>query len=262
MVMAIELPEKVAELTKDLGQPIARFSSSAVQSALYLVSGLLAIGLGVGIFVFLFLELVNFPDKGIQRPIGTVVAGFALLSAGAGILVRRYRLKSVGVVVFDSGIARLHAGRCEIMRWEDIRAVRRGTPPGKEQFHITTPSRLSLVDKEDREWVFTETLSGMKNLRTLVEERTLPFMVLTALDELKGGRTLSFGDLGLMQDGLIYPLRGLLTWEYFAGAGLTQGTVVVLSKLLTEPYCHQPIYCVPNSHLLFALTERLRPGQQ
>lgn len=261
--MAIELPENIVELTKALGQPLASFGTSAIQSALYLVCGLIAIGLGVGMYVLLIIEVVNLPEKGVlHRPITTILGGLALITAGASMLVRRHRFKSVGVVAFDGGLARMSPGRCETMRWEDIRTVRRGTPPGKEQFHITTPSRLSLVDKDDREWVFTESLSGFKKLRTLVEERTLPFMVPAALDALKGGRTLSFGDLGLKLEGLTFQLRGFLTWDFFAEAVLTQGMVVVRTKLLTEPYCAQPVYHVPNSHLLFALAERLRSGQQ
>jgi hypothetical protein len=258
--MAVELPEHIAEQTRGLGEPVARFRSSAVQSVLYLVVGLLAVALGVGAFVFLVIGLVDPPERGF-RPIRTSFLGFLLLSAGAGMVMKWRGLRGTGVVVFDRGLAHLRGVRCEVMRWEEITAVGRGVPPGNDQFTVRTPSRLALTSADGRAWVLTETLSGLKELRAIVEERTLPRLAAAAREALEGGKTLSFGDIGLKQEGLTYPGGGILHWELVAEAGLANGMVVVLSKVLNQPYCQVPLYQVPNAHLLLALVDYFRPAK-
>ena len=173
--MTIELPQQIAEQTSQLGQPVARYRSSVVQSVLYLVCGILSALLGLGAFTFLVVGLVDPPQTGF-RPIRTTVTGLLLLSAAIALIARWRSLKGTGVIAFAHGLARVRGYHCEIMRWQEIATVTRGRPPGEDTFSVTTPSRLSVVDANGREWVFTETLSGLKALRALIEERTLSHM--------------------------------------------------------------------------------------
>ena len=257
--MEIELPEHVASKTARLGVPLAQFASSGVQIALYLVLGVATLALGTGVLVFTVVTLVD-PAPNIVFPFRLLVLGPFLLFAGVGMLIKWKRLRGSIVVVFDQGLAQVRGRDCEIMRWDEIRLIRRGKPSGANEFTITKPSRVSLEDDQGREWVFTEALSGLKEFRTLAEERTLPHMLPVALDLLLGGRTLMFGDIGASEEGLTSPHRPLLPWNLIAQIGVEGGVVQVVSTLSKKAHCRVEVYDVPNAHLLLALADQFRRG--
>jgi hypothetical protein len=218
---------------------------------LYLVFGLLALALGVAAAGFLIVLLATGTVS-----IRVAVLTCLLISAGVGMLVRWRTLLGAKVIAFERGLARLRGVRCEVMRWQDIAAVERGTAPQNNQFTITTPARLALRSGDGREWVFTEALQGLKDLRALVEERTLPHLIPAALAALQSGKTLSFGLIGVKQEGLTYPRMGILAWDLVSAADISQGTVVIGSRLLNQAYCAEPLYRVPNAHVLMGLIDR------
>ena len=82
------------------------------------------------------------------------------------------------------------------------------------------------------------------------------------MSDLKDGKMLSFTEIDLKHEGIKVHGRNLLEWSSFSQAGIHQGTVVVISKLLTEPYCQVPLFRVPNVHLLLSLVEQLRTAKQ
>ena len=259
MTMLIELPEHVAAKATGLGEPLARFDTSQLQSTLCLVlSGpitLLGLGACVGSIVLAAeFDLGDFAAGKIFMI--SLFGSFAVLK----LVWTGWKLRGSGVFVFAKGFVRYRRAACEVMLWERVHLVRRGMSPGSQELTIITPSRVALTDAEGCEWVFTEALSGLKEFRALAEERTLPHMLPVALDLLLGGRTLMFGDIGATEEGLTYPHRALLPWNLIAQIGVEGGRVQVVSTLMKKPHCLVEVNEVPNAHLLLALADQFRRG--
>jgi hypothetical protein len=254
----IDIPEFIDDKSRDLGDPIARFESSTLQKVLYLVFGVLAVLLGLACGIFLIVVLIDPPDKlrGIFR-LGAFA--FVSLAAGVGMLVKWRAMLGAGVIAFEQGLARFKGRDCETMRFKDIQVVRRGKPKdGNDDVTIGTPMRLTLEGTDGREWVLTESLSGLKELRDIVEERTLRYLLPEALLDLEEGKNLSFGDVGLGPDGLQVPDKAPLPWERLGDVEIDRGKVVIGLATGKGPYCRLRIYQVPNAHVLQAVVEQIR----
>jgi hypothetical protein len=248
------VPAQIADAAQDLGRPLARFASNAVHVWLYFACGAVLLALAVGFFASLLSALSG--GAGVVRPI----LGFVTAAGGVGLIVRGRSLLGARLFAFEGGLARIVDGYCETMPWKDVAVVQRGNQPGDDHFTITRPKRLSLRDHAGREWVFTEALSDFEGFRDLVEERTLPSLLASALGALQEGRTLDFGDVGVKSGGLTALHKPLLAWDALAQAGTMQGHVVALAKGIEEPYFAEPLFRVPNAHLLLALIEHFRAG--
>jgi hypothetical protein len=254
--MAIDLPGDISRKTRKLGEPIAQFHTSMLQAVLYFVVGILAILLGLALGGFVVYSLLEGDDA--QHPfLKASLFALVLLAAGVGSLVKWRHMLGAGVIAFEDGLARFKGSDCQVLRWQDVEVVRRGKPEGHNEPSIGTSMRLTLVGTAGREWVFTETLKGLKDFRDLVEERTLAHLLPGALEDLDAGRTLSFGDVTLDPAGLTFAGQPFLPWERVEDIRIEKGKVVVTSTRAKGPYCKVPIFQVPNAHLLVELSRRL-----
>lgn len=251
-VRPFQVPPLVAAHAQELGRPIARFASNAVHAIVYVACGGGLLTLAALALVSLLSALSG--EGGLIRPF----LGFVLFLGGAGLVVRGVLLFGGRSFAFEGGLVRLQRGQCEAMRWQDVAVMQRGNVPGEERFAVTDPRRLSLLDHAGREWVFDESLSGLAELRALVEERTLAWLLPPALEALREGRTLEFGDVGVKSHGLTYPHEPLVEWASVERAGVAQGHVVVLTKGSEEARCAVPLFDLPNAHLLLGLIEHFR----
>jgi hypothetical protein len=255
--MLIDLPQHVAEKSAGLGEPLAHFETSWVQLLLCLILSVPIILLGVGGIV-LGIVLLNrrnalgFPGKLFW------LCGLLILT-GFGLLGRWRTLRGTGVFAFAGGFVRYDRANADAVRWASVRQILRGAAPGqKQQLTMATPARLALTDDAGREWVFTETLSGLKEFREAAEDRTLPHLLPDLLDQILDGQTVPFGDIAVTERGLGHPQQPFLPWDQVAGAGVEKEKVVIRSALTKKPYCRVDMFNVPNPHLLLAIIEQFR----
>jgi hypothetical protein len=254
-LMFIDLPEPVREQTDDLGTPLLHCRTSAVQTTLYLVFGVLAIVLGLAGAVLCIVALTA-PGAKTSGMLKLGVFVLAVLSSGVGMLAKWRNLRGASVIVFEGGLAKIQGPNCSTMPWREITTIRRGRPVGDNDLTIGTPMRLTLIDRGGQEWVLTESYTNLKELRTAAEECSLATMVPEALRTMQDGQTVSFGDIAASREGLTSAGKDLLEWAQVAEAKIEKGKVTISSRLLARPWYEGPIYQVPNAHLLLALVER------
>jgi hypothetical protein len=259
--MAATLPDDVPDAVRDLGEPVAAFEAGAIQLALFAVGGVLAILLGAGLVV-LVVTLMTHPrpakngrgGPGIVRGIGL---GLVLLAAGVSALVRARRTRGLRVFVFPDGLARVQGRAAEVLRWDDVNRVRRVPGVRKGEFSVRSPYQVVLVRRDGREFEFNESLVGVKDLRALAEDHTLPHMLPPAVDAYRAGEAVGFGAVGLSREGIHHGKR-TLPWDAFEGAEATRGRLTVRATGARRPFCRVAIAEVPNPHVFLALAESAR----
>jgi hypothetical protein len=257
--MAVTLPDDVPDEVRGLGEPVALFQTGAVQFVLFVVVGTLALLLGAGMLVLVVTLMLN-PARakngrghgpGLVRGIGL---GLVLLAAGVGMLIRARRTRGLRVFIFPAGLARLQGGAAEVLRWDEINRVRRVPGARKGEFSVRRPYQFILVRRDGREFEFNEALVGVKELRVLIEEHTLPHMLPPAVEAFRAGEAVGFGAVGLSREGIHHGKR-LLPWDAFAGALAAKGRLTVRAQGAWMSFCRVGIAEVTNPHVFLALAE-------
>jgi hypothetical protein len=256
--MDIAVPEGFDRDLRQLGAPVAEFKAGPVQYALALVGGLLAVLVGLVALagaVFLVFE----QPRGRKWVGGGVfkvgLLGLFLVGAGIGMLRRARGRRGLHVLVFTDGLARLRGGPPEVLRWDEVNAVRRAVSATGEGITVSKPVRLTLVSRDGREWEFDEGLTGLTELRDLAERHTLPFMLPPAQEAVDAGAAVGFGLLGVSRDGWQHDKAPVLPWEEFRDLEVVRGRVTVYSQNGRKPFGRIDLEQVPNVHVLQALAE-------
>jgi hypothetical protein len=254
--MAVTLPDDVPDEVRGLGEPVAVFQAGAVQFVLFVVVGILALLLGAGMLVLVVTLMLNpAPAKNGRGSLVKVIgAGLVLLAAGVSMLIRARRMRGLRVFVFPDGLARVQGGAAEVLRWDEINRVRRVLGARKGEFSVRHPYQLILVRRDGREFEFNEALVGVKELRVLVEEHTLPHMLPPAVEAFRAGEAVGFGAVGLSREGIHHGKR-TLPWDAFAGAEAAKGRLTVRAQGAWMSFCRVGIAEVTNPHVFLALAE-------
>jgi len=179
----------MSEEHEHLGKLLGECRAGAIQRALYLICGIIALALGAGAFILLIHAFVV-PSQEPVRPIKTTILGMVLLSAGGGMLLKFRSLLGVRVQAFADGLVRVQRGKSETLRWQDVETIMRVTET--DEFTIATPNRLVLTTRQGSNWVLSESLSGLRELRQIIEDRTLPHMLPRAIQSVEDGKTRLF----------------------------------------------------------------------
>ena len=79
-----------------------------------------------------------------------------------------------------------------------------------------------------------------------------------AVDAVRAGQPVPFGDFTLRQDGIACP-KGLVRWGEFESLNLRAGTVFLRVRGKRVAFLGRPAGQVPNLHLFLRSVERLRP---
>ena len=255
------MPDEVPEGVARLGEPVAIFRAGRFIMGLCWVLGVLAVLVGLGMLVGVIFLLAEGLAKGGQGVFKLAFLALGALSVGIGLIRKARSSGGMRVFVCADGIARLQKGQIEVMRWEDVNAVRRVVNAKNQELVISSAAQLLLVDREGRQMVFNETVSDLGELRRMVEEQTLKFMLLPAVEAFQGGAVIGFGEISVGREGLQIG-RETLPWELFDSAEVAKGRLVIYdSSNGKKRFGQVDVSKVPNVHVLLALAEYVRTHQ-
>jgi hypothetical protein len=271
-----------------LGTPIAEFKVGKFRLFILLVltAGALVVGLAAGAFwLWAILRAQNADDRIVFALVGVLAVvffyafhhrskrrhsarthllahlghflgfGALYLYSGAGGWRRARQLWGLRVVVFPTGIARIHAGTADLIRWDEIVTVRRAVLWEQDQDTVLDGGiRLWLETADGRDYEFDDVLSRLKQLRQLVEQHTLPHLLDEALDTVQAGGTVAFGVVTVSPRGLAYGGQ-YLPWVACEAVETAKGLLHVKEVGARRPFWRIHLPEVPNVHVLIALTE-------
>lgn len=253
--MSVTLPDDVPAEVGELGEPLAEFSTGGFVFAAYVVGGIVCVLLGLAALGFGVAVLIDPPKGGVGGVFKLMAFGLFLAATGAGVLARSRGIRGLRVFACRGGLARVQGARAELLRWEDVNAVRRDLTK-RENVTVRSPYRVILVRRDGKEYEFNEALSDVKRLRELAEECTLPFMLPAALEAYRAGETVGFGAVSVSPDG-IHSAKDTLPWEDFADADAKQGQLLVRAVGRRRPFFKIDVAKVSNPHVFLALAEQV-----
>jgi len=188
------------------------------------------------------------------------VLGFGMLYlfSATGGWRRARQVRGLRILAFSTGFARIQRDAADIVRWKEIATVRRAVLRDQDQKTAFDGSiRLSLETADGREYEFDDALSGLKELRKLVEQHTLPHLLDEALDAYEAGSDVSFGVVSASRRGLVYGGRSL-PWTELEAIETAKGLLHVKALDVRRPQWRIRLLEVPNVHVLIALAEYVR----
>jgi hypothetical protein len=253
-----DIPEEVTRLR----EPLAVFQGGRLVSALCWIIGALSVLLGLAGLGWFGTMLMEGPAPGANaRGSGKLLfLGIVSLSAGIGLIRKARSTRGLRVFVCTDGIVMyVQGGQTTVMRWEDINIVQRGLDVNNQRLVISTAALLILKDRQGKDWVFNETISDLRQLREMIEEHTLKFMLSPALEALESGAVIGFGDISVGSEG-IHCGRDTLPWDLLDRAEASKGRLILYSRNRKRPFGRVELTKVPNAHVLLALVERARTG--
>ena len=255
--MSVTLPDDVPAEVRELGEPLAEFSTGGFLVAVYVVGGIVCVLLGLAAVGYGIAVLFHPPKRRVPGAIFKLMGfGLFLVASGVGMLTRSRGFRGLRVFACRDGLARVHGTTAELIRWDEVNSVRRDLSR-KEGVTVRTPYRVILVRRDGKQFEFSEALSDVKRLRELAEECTLPFMLPAALEAYRAGETVGFGAVSVSPDG-IHSAKDTLPWEDFADADAKQGQLLVRAAGRKRPFFKLDIAKVSNPHVFLALAEQAR----
>ncbi len=238
----VTLPNSLPEEVKALGNPIAAFETGI---ALYLyVAGVLFL-LSAAFIAGAFIH--------IAPPVKAVVAGVVCAVIGVSTLRKCWQKPKLRVFLFPQGLACLAMSTMEIVYWTDINRIIRvdEADGGSSNLLAEGQYQVILVGRDGRQFLFNESLSGLRDFYKLVKEHTLQYMVPPAIEAYETGATIGFGDVSISREGIHIGLD-ILAWDRFESAKTTKGRLIVRATDRRKPFCRVPFSRVPNVHVLLA----------
>jgi hypothetical protein len=254
--MEIELPSDWPAEAAELGEPIAEFRPGSFQYVLLVVGGIIGSLLGLGFLGGIAYILLDGGARGPRFPIKGLFAGFVLLSGGIATLLRAVRSRRLRVYVFTGGLARFQGSQTEVLRWEDVNEVRRNPNVKTKGLTVSKPSQLILKLRDERQLLFDESLSRLKDLRALVEQHTRDFMLNALREALQVGAAVAFGPLTVSAEGIAHSAQ-TLPWTECTGVKVDGGSLIVSRTGAKRPFGKVSLEEVPNPHVLTALADSL-----
>jgi hypothetical protein len=226
-----------------------------------------ALAVGIGIFVLIVgLMLFEEPNpESATKEVKDIYKGgaFGVVLIGAGIVGWRSVRRTQGMRVFvcPEGIARIQGGKGRALRWDEIVTVQRVVKSSEEVGPGMTGMRqLNLTGSDGQSFSFNENLTGLRELRQLVEKLTLGHLLPAALKSLEENGSIQFGKIQVTREGVSHD-SAVLCWDDYESAEVSQGELKVTARGTRKPFYKVLIENVPNSHVLFALAERNRTAK-
>jgi hypothetical protein len=258
----LRLPPGLPSRTANFGSPIAEFRACASRVLFLKVISLGALGVGAVVFVLL-LGLMFFEEphpesatKEVKEIYKSGAFGVVLICAGIVGWRSTRRTQGMRVFVCPEGIARIQGGKGEALRWNEVVTVQRVVKSSEEVGPVMTGMlQLNLTGSDGQSFSFSENLTGLRELRQLVERLTLGHLQPAALNSLEENGSIQFGKIQVTREGLSHD-SAVLCWDDYESAEVSHGELMVTARGTRKPFCKVLIEHVPNSHVLFALAER------
>jgi hypothetical protein len=255
--MDVELPDDWPGDAQELGEPIAAFRPGSFQSVLLFAGGLAGALFGLALLGLMAYLLVAGGARGLRfGSFKGIFIGFVLLSGGIATMLRAVHSGKLRVYAFTGGLAHARGSQVQTLRWEDVNEVRRNPNVKAKGLTFSRPSLLLLKLRDGRQLVFDESLSRLKDLRTLIEAHTRDFMLNALLQALKAGADVAFGPLAVSAEGISHSSQ-TLPWAECTGVKIGGGSLAVHRTGAKRPFCKVRVEEVPNTHVLTALADGL-----
>jgi hypothetical protein len=259
--MATTLPDELRSALDNLGTPTAEYKLGTTHYVLELVGVVLLFLICAGKVAFVVVDVRGQApgDEGLSFSHMTwFVGALCCMAAGIAVLWRARSRRQLQVLVFADGLARIHAQESQILLWQDINAVIWSETAPDNELIVSKPQRLTLVSRHGWEWKLDEGLTGLRELRELVERRTLAIMLPTALEALETGAAIGFGSVAVSREGWQHEKDRVLHWDQFRELEVCGARVIVYSKDGRKPFGRIGIEEFVNFHVLLALAEHGR----
>jgi hypothetical protein len=244
----------------EFGEPEAHFRVGGYHYRMLRIGGFLGILVGLG-FLGLIGLLAFFGGRGPQGRewsslLHGVVFAVAALAAGAAALSRSRGYRGLQILVCSRGLVCMRDDALEQLPWQSIRSVQRVPKSVTGISHSWQPGVSLVLERIDgTKIVLDETLQHLEHFRELVEEHTLDHLLAPALEKLRAGGAISFGQATVSPGG-IHTDKALLPWTQY-GMGVAEQSQVTIYDERGQSFCKLEITAVPNVHVLLALAEFL-----
>jgi hypothetical protein len=252
-------PDHPSETLAELGTPIAEFKARATHFFLWFILGAIALAAGVG-FMGLTVHLAFGPWPGPGNRWGALARGAFIsafvLAIAVAMLLRAFKIRGRRLIAFADALAFEKGNKTEVFRWDEIISVARVKNVGAIESVLKGAYQLILQGPDERRLELNESLSPFKELRCLVEEKTLAHLLPAALEAYEDGQTISFGQLSVSWQGLHYQ-SDTLPWDKVAEIQIGKGMVTVHAVDVKKPAFEVAISNVPNCHVLLALAHQI-----
>lgn len=257
--MTIPLSADFPEEVRSLGEPIAEFKIGGGTFLFFMTVGILGLLLGLAMLGWPLLELVEIAEKGkgVIHVGRAIFGGLMLMSGGVVALVKAFKSRGLKVFAFASGLAQIQKISVEIMRWDEVEEVLRTHNEQSQGLTLRSPVQLTLKAKDGRTWIFDERMSHLRELRMLVEGRTLKHLLQSAREAYDAGKTVVFGVVDIKQDGVAVG-NTVFPWDIVEEATAERGRLTFAGRDQGKPLGYVDLAQVPNAHVLVALVEHAR----
>jgi hypothetical protein len=204
--------------------------------------------LGIGLLILLIVA------KG--HHVHILIWGPLLALMGVTLAIRSYRNLGLRVLIYPEGGIRFQHDRVVTFFWEEIARLWRK----KIQEHWSSAWQGSLIlilEKTDGELIqFDDALPRLSTLADLIQSKTLPFMLATALADLDAGRTIDFGEL------IVHPLglkvkKGALAWEEIKEIKCDGLALSIYKRGKKTNWCTLKVSEIPNFHVIPGLVSQM-----
>ncbi len=236
------------ERLESLGKPLGEFVVSGRVLLLRLTVAFALVLLGIGLVAILVLA------KG--HHVHILIWGPLLTLMGLTLAFRSYRSLGLRVLLYPEGGIRFQHDRVSTFFWEEIARVQRK----KIEEHWSSAWQGSLIlilEKTNGDMVqFDDSLPRLSELANLIQARTRPFLLSTALSALEGGGTVDFGELLVLPLGLKVK-KGTLAWDEVKEIVCDDQTLVVYQKNKGKKWCTLKVSEVPNYHVIPSLVNQV-----
>jgi hypothetical protein len=185
--------------------------------------------------------------------------GFLMALAGLFICVAALRLRGAQVLAGPKGLARVEGGEVEVLRWDEVTAVRERMTAGggNHQPRVMAWARgedhvLELHGTEGRSLVLRNRVEHFDTLVALVKHYTRAWLMPEALAAFQAGGRLSFGPITVDREGL-HCGEERLPWREVESVEVSGGKVTIRRHDRWLAWFSVPVGEVPNAHVLAAI---------
>jgi hypothetical protein len=196
-------------------------------------------------------------------PIGLVALAGCVL---AGVqFIRSFSVTRSPRRIYLFGAGFIHAnppGAATVYRWDRIPAVYQNITKHYRNSVYTHTTHQYTVDAPGGRLVLTDFWDRITVLGETIEREVTRAQLPVAIESLRRGEAVRFGDLSVQATGLTSERRGMLPWTDIEKVQVRGGFIEVSKAGKWLSWSNSPVSRIPNVFVLLALVEALHPGSR
>ena len=196
---------------------------------------------------------------GANSEIILILIGLALVAGGIYCLLYGVIYKGWGVYVYEHGfIFKKGSQAAQPFRWDQIEAAWYSvTRHYRNGIYTGTTHRYRVRRNDGYEITLNDRFTKVGELGDLVHNRITNVKMPQVLAAYNAGQTITFGPLGVSQQGIWNGKGDVLPWSEIKDISLQSGYVAVSKAGKWLRWSSQPVSAVPNVFLFLALIRRI-----